>query len=394
MLKKEHIICKISSGRVKPCYIAPDDSSALENASGLLAVYRHACQNNLTCNELDELSKNFIDTSIDSRFTSGLNKLLLDRCRFEAVEDIDYPARRRELFLASAANFKANLPPLPENPTDIYGDLPGFERLKNFQDITPAELLDLFNLAQAQALLIYAETITLQLADPDVTALRKVMKAIKFFRLSAKFEHGRKGVVDIEVSGPYSLFGPTAKYAVSLASLLPVTVNLKQWKLSAQLKFRDRELKLKLDEKNLLHSPNRSFSSYVPEEIRLYHKLFAGKPSAWQIIGDTPFIDGGNQEIIFPDLSFQEKSSGKVVHLELFHRWHAGQLSRRLELLKKFPDLPLILGIDRSLADEGSLARMTADSPQLAQRCWLFRDFPGVENTLRALKKFNGDTDK
>ncbi|MBE6363577.1 MAG: hypothetical protein E7054_07980 [Lentisphaerae bacterium] len=65
-----------------------------------------------------------------------------------------------------------------------------------------------------------------------------------------------------------------------------------------------------------------------------------------------------------------------------------------LELLKKFPDLPLILGIDRSLADEGSLARMTADSPQLAQRCRLFRDFPGVENTLRALKKFNGDTDK
>ena len=137
---------------MKPCYIAPDDSSALENASGLLAVYRHACQNNLTCNELDELSKNFIDTSIDSRFTSGLNKLLLDRCQFEAVEDIDYPARR-------------------------------------------------------------------------------------------------------------------------------------------------------------------------------------------------------------------------------------------LELLKKFPDLPLILGIDRSLADEGSLARMTADSPQLAQRCRLFRDFPGVSTTVNVLKK-------
>ena len=394
MLKKEHIICRIASGRVKPGYIAPDDLSALENASGLLAIYRHACRNNLTCNELEELSKNFIDSSIDVRFTSGLNKLLLDRCQFDAVEDIDYPARRRELFLASAANFKAGLPPLPESSVDIYGDLPGFERLKNFQDITPEELLDIFNLAQAQALLIYAETITLQLADPDVTALRKVMKAIKFFRLLAKFERGRKGVVNIDISGPYSLFGPSVKYAVSLASLLPVVVTLKNWKLSAQLKFRDRELKLKLDEKNLLHSPKRSFSSFVPEEIRMFHRLFAEKSTEWQIIGDTPFLDGGNQEIIFPDLSFQEKSSGKILHLELFHRWHAGQLARRLELLKKSPDLPLILGIDRSLADEETLAQMTADSPQLAQRCRLFRDFPGVENTLRALKKFNGDTDK
>ena len=387
MLKKEHIICKISSGRVKPVYIAPDDPSALENASGLLAVYRHACCNRLTCNELEELTRNLIDGSTDLRFTSGLNKLLLDRCQFESVEAIDYPARRRELFLVSAANFKAGLPPLPENTNDIYGDLPGFERLKSFQDTSPAELLDAFNLAQAQALLIYAETITLQLADPDVTALRKVMKAIKFFRLSARFEHGKNGVVNIDVSGPYSLFGPTMKYAVSLASLLPVIVNLKQWKLSAQLKFRDRELKLKLDGKNLLHSPNRSFSSFVPEEIRLYHRLFAEKSLQWQIIGDTPFLDGGNQEIIFPDLSFQEKSSGRIIHLELFHRWHAGQLARRIELLKKHPELPLILGIDRSLADEESIQQMTGCDTELQKRCWLFRDFPGVENTLRVLKK-------
>lgn len=387
MLKKEHIICKIASGRVKPAYIAPNDPAALETAAEVLAIYRHAGQNHLNCNELEELSKNFIDSSTDTRFASGLNKLLFDRCQFEAVEDIDYPARRRELFLASAANFKAGLPPLPESSTDIYGDLPGFERLKSFQNITPADLLDAFNLAQAQALLIYAESITLQLADPDVTALRKVMKAIKFFRLLAKFERGRKGVVNIEVSGPYALFGPSVKYAVSLASLLPAAVNLKQWKLTAQLKFRDRELKLKLDEKNLLHSPARSFSSFVPEEIRLYHHLFAERSTDWQIIGDTPFLDGGNQEIIFPDLSFQEKSSGNIIHLELFHRWHTGQLARRLELLKKNPDLPLIIGIDRALADEDKLAQITEGNPLLQKRCWLFRDFPGVENTLRALKK-------
>ena len=387
MLKKEHIICKIASGRVKPGFVPPDEPLLLAHASEIISIYRQALENQLCRSELDELSKNFIDVSADARLSSGLNKLLLDRCQFETAGNFDYPARRRELFTASAARFNAGLPPLPVAEPDIYGDLPGFERLTSLQDITPEHLLEAFNLAQAQALLIYADSVKLKLDDPDVTELRRVMKAIKFFRLLADFERGGKGVVNITVSGPYSLFGPSAKYAVALASLLPAVVNLQHWKLQAQLKFRDRELTLKLDEKNQLHSPKRSFSSFVPEEIRLYHKLFAEKSSAWQIVGDTPFLDGGNQEIIFPDLSFQEKSSGKVVHLELFHRWHAGQLARRLELLRNRPDLPLILGIDRALADEEKLAQMTSQDPELAKRCWLFRDFPGVENTLRALKK-------
>ena len=387
MLKKEHIICKIVSGRVKPGFIPPDEPLLLAHASEIISIYRQALENQLCRSELEELSKNFIDVSADARLSSGLNKLLLDRCQFETAGNFDYPARRKELFLASAAKLNAGLPPLPVTEPDIYGDLPGFERLTNLQDITPAQLLAVFNLAQAQALLIYADNVKLKLFDPDVTELRRVMKAIKFFRLLADFERGGKGVVNITVSGPYSLFGPSAKYAIALASLLPAVVNLQHWKLQALLKFRDRELTLKLDEKSQLRSPKRSFSSYVPEEIRLYHKLFAEKSLQWQIVGDTPFLDGGNQEIIFPDLSFQEHDSGDVVHLELFHRWHAGQLAKRLELLKNHPELPLIIGIDRALADEEKLARMTGDSPLLKSRCWLFRDFPGVENTLRALKK-------
>ncbi|MBO5823216.1 MAG: DUF790 family protein [Lentisphaeria bacterium] len=387
MLKKEHIICKIASGRVKPAFVPPDDPLLLAHTSEIISIYRQALENRLNRSELDELSKNFIDVSADGRLSSGLNKLLLDRCQFEAAGNFDYPARRRELFIASAARLNAGLPPLQVTEPDIYGDLPGFERLTSLQDITPEHLLEAFNLAQAQALLIYADSVKFKLDDPDVTELRRVMKAIKFFRLLADFERGGKGVVNITVSGPYSLFGPSAKYAIALASLLPAVVNLQHWKLQALLKFRDRELTLKLDEKSQLRSPKRSFSSYVPEEIRLYHKLFAEKSLQWQIVGDTPFLDGGNQEIIFPDLSFQEKSSGKVVHLELFHRWHSSQLAKRLELLRNRPDLPLLLGIDRALADEEKLAQMTAGSPLLQNRCWLFRDFPGVENTLRALKK-------
>ena len=383
MLKKEHILCKINSGNVKPGWFAPETPEHLECAATLISLYQQSAEYRMSADELAQLAKNAIDSSSLPKVSAGLNKLLLDRCEFKTADEFDYPALRRELFQKSAAMLKAGSLPQPFADKDIYGDLPGFEKIERFSPITPVELINHFNLAQAQALLIYAKSVTLKISDPDVSELRKVMKAVKFFRLLAQFVNAGKNCVEITVSGPFALFGPTAKYAISLSALLPVVVNLKKWTLQAEIIFRERSLKLKLNEKSRLHSTQRAFSTYLPEEIRLYHRHFAEKSTDWQIVGNTPFLDAGNQEIIFPDLSFQSAATGQIIHLELFHRWHSAQLQRRLELLKQHPELPLILGIDRSAADEKFLAGYES----LQNRFWLFRDFPGVENTLRALKK-------
>ena len=383
MLKKEHILCKINSGNIKPRWFDPENPEHLECAATLISLYQQALESRMSADELAMLAKNAIDSSPLSAMSAGLNKLLLDRCEFKAAAELDYPELRKELFKKSAEMLKAGILPQPLETPDIYGDLPGFEKIKRISPVTPGELLNHFNLAQAQALLIYARTVTLKICDPDVSALRKVMKAVKFFRLLAKFVNNGKNCVEIDVSGPFALFGPTTKYAISLASLLPVVVNLKKWSIEAEILFRDKTLKLKLNEKSRLSATQRAFATYLPEEIRMYHRLFAEKSTDWQIIGNTPFLDAGNQEIIFPDLSFQSNATGQIIHLELFHRWHAVQLQHRLELLASHPELPLILGIDRAVADEDFLARYES----LKNRFWLFRDFPGVENTLRALKK-------
>ena len=383
MLKKEHILCKINSGNIKPRWFAPENPEHLVCAATLISLYQQALESRMSADELAMLAKNAIDSSPLSAMSAGLNKLLLDRCEFKAAAELDYPELRKELFKKSAEMLKAGILPQPLETPDIYGDLPGFEKIERISPVTPGELLNHFNLAQAQALLIYARTVTLKICDPDVSALRKVMKAVKFFRLLAKFVNPGKNCVEIDVSGPFALFGPTTKYAISLASLLPVVVNLKKWSIEAEILFRDKTLKLKLNEKSRLSATQRAFATYLPEEIRMYHRLFAEKSTDWQIIGNTPFLDAGNQEIIFPDLSFQSNATGQIIHLELFHRWHAVQLQHRLELLASHPELPLILGIDRAVADEDFLARYES----LKNRFWLFRDFPGVENTLRALKK-------
>lgn len=388
MLKSEHLLCTIRSGSVKPKQIAVNDAELLELAAELLELYTTGTESGLQRYELADMVSTVIKSSTQPKIASGLDKLLLDRCNFAPAAEVDYCALRRERFLASGKLLRQGVLEENRDDMDIYGDLPEFEKLQEFKPLSPEQLLAKYNLAQAQSLLLHAGMLRLKLTDPEVSELRRVMKAVKFFRLLAQFSTPAPGTVTMEISGSYTLFGPTAKYAISLASLLPVLCRVKKWTLEADVKLKNRDLKLKLSDKNGFVSPNNAFSTYIPEEIRLYHKLFAQKSETWVIAGETPFIDTGDQQIIFPDLSFCNKLTGELMHLELFHRWHQGQLAQRLEKLNSMPALPLFIGIDRALVKgENGENEIRSRYPEIAGKIWFFRDFPGVDNTLRMLKK-------
>ena len=394
MLRKEHLLCRITSGRVRPQLCDPESEALTESASGLLAVYQGALESAVSRNELEELTALFASGRDHVKLIAGWSKLLADRCTFTVPAELDFCDMRRKCFAASAELLRSGKIPGPfTGEVDLYGDLPGLERLTSMKTVSVRELIELGNLAQCQALLLYASEIKLILNDPDSSTLRRVMKAVKFFRLLASFSKKGRREIRMMISGPASLFGPSGRYALSLASLLPVIVGVKEWKLEAELDFRERKVKLKLDSTMGLRSRVRSFSSFVPEEVRMFHRLFAEKAGDWQIVGDTPFIDGGENRIVFPDLSFRSADGRFLVHLELFHRWHSGQLEQRIGLLKKRPELPLIIGIDRAVAGQEQLQKLCSGMPELEKRCFLFRDFPGVENCLRTLKRFCSGAD-
>ncbi len=414
---------------IRPLFVDPADPERLSLAAELLAVYRGGAEARMRRGELDELTEVLRKGAHDAVFAAGLNKLILDRCSFDPVREVDYPAERRRLFTHAACR-------LPEAAGsverygellgeleggydfmagDIYGDLPDNERLTGWREFYPAELLHRYNLAQVQGLLFYAEKLEITAADSDPAELRRLFKYLKFFRLLAEMRcdsvppsapgRGKRGkaekdkkereaiavsAVSITVSGPYSLFANTRKYALQLASFFPALVNLSKWSLEAEIRLPNCSGTLKLDHSAGLVSHYRNFSSYVPEEIRMFHKFFREQCDSWRIVGESPFIPGGSGgELIFPDLSFRRVSDGKVVHLELFHRWHRGQLDRRLELLSERPELPLVLGIDRALADDETFQSLLARDPGFASRIYRFRDFPGVDRTVRILDQFS-----
>ena len=53
--------------------------------------------------------------------------------------------------------------------------------------------------------------------------------------------------------------------------------------------------------------------------------------------------------------------------------------------------VPLVLGIDRALADDEAFAELERRYPELVDRIYRFRDFPGVDRTLRVLERFAGE---
>jgi len=386
--------------RVVPHLIPPDDTAHGAVAATLLELYQEAEQNAIPRGELEALSNSIAAGSDDPAFATALNALLLQHCRFSTEEeDTDYAARRRELFQRSFASLAAAAPDLtPEAHRsavlsggsgadfDLYGDLPELERLTAAPSGTPEEWLKRYNLALVQGLAANATELVVTTCETDPAKLRKVLKYMKFFRLLVLLSKTKDDGLRLTVSGPYALFEANRKYAVALASALPAVLALSNWNLSAEIKLKRGKGTLTLDQTAPLGDGYRGFSSYIPEEIRLFHQAFSDKGTSWKIVGGTPFLDGGKQQLILPDFSFQREDGGTILHLELFHRWHAAQLEARLTLLEEHPELPLLLGIDRSIANDEAFRSITERYPKCARKLYRFRDFPGVANTLKLLE--------
>ena len=391
MLTSDLVYTSRSGRYLKPCFIDISDNQLTTLAENLLAICRKAAVSRSSGKELDEHFSVFRAMDSKSVPVNALLKLLDERFEKESASpDTDYQQKRRELFSHSSlllkdGNFEEFMKYAAENTFDPYGDLPEFDVVTAFRDITSKELLERYNVALVQAILLKAEKVTVTIDSPDHGELRRMLKYLKFFRLLCDIKKDTAGALKLDISGPFALFGPTRKYALNLAAFFPAVIRLKKWELRAEIKTARSSVTLKLDETSNLVSHYRNFSNYVPEEVRVFHRLFAEKSTDWQITGDTPLFIAGKGTYFVPDLSFT--GNGKTIHLELFHRWHRFQLENRLELIERRKDIPLVIGIDRAICDEVTFDFLSEKYPEAMSRAFRFRDFPGVDTVEKMLNK-------
>jgi len=411
MLTKEMLNFTRRNGRIYPRFADTGSRDAAEMAEQLLSIFAGAADGQLTRSGVEEMISMLPPPPRPLvKLQAGLVKLLEDGAVFAVAGEADHQARRRMVLEASArmlaessGDYRSYIDKVAgacsgkfdPRQDDLYGDLPEHEKLLSFRRFRGGEeLLNRYNAALLQGLVIYAGKLEISFRSCDKPVLRRLLRVVRFHRLIASgVRDDASGDIRLEISGPFDLFGAGRKYALQLAAFLPAVLLLPEWKVEAQLELHSGSGRLEVDHHCGIRPLHRDLGGFIPEEIRLFSSGFKKKDSGWEQVADVPLLPAGKSGFSVPDFSFR-RTDGLTVHLELFHRWHRGGLNDRIAYLAEHPEVPLILGVDRALAGEEEITELCGGKSGIRERIFLFRDFPGVESVRRILKNISSKMDK
>src|SRR5262245_42157715 len=250
MLTGSLVRVRYARQRIVPVYAAVFDAANLALAEQLLHVFRG--QDGRTRGELhDDLDATFGDAP-GPFLQQGLAKLLEDRCEFEVVSGHP-PEKLRERTFRAAAAARAAGPfdrttvlavvasELELSHADVeaglFADLKSEQRLVRFKDISPDRLLQRYNVALAQAVLLRAVGVVIDVRREPPAKLRRLFRLIKFHRLVCDVESISPDSYRLKLDGPLSLFTATQKYGLQLALFLPAILSCRDWELKAELRW-------------------------------------------------------------------------------------------------------------------------------------------------------------
>jgi predicted nuclease of restriction endonuclease-like RecB superfamily len=337
---------------IEPRYINADDPKYLRAASDLIAIiHRHEGYRRA---KLDEALEEYIGVGVDYKVLRGLIKLLLDRCVFE-ITDQPEPAQIRHILFFKAgshhpttereairsrviAETASELSCSPEAIIEnLYGDLPENQKLIGFDPLSANELLDRYNLAQAQALLYRCLEMQLWIEPQDGAALRRLFDAIKAHRLIHTICGSPLTGYQIKLSGPMSLFHRSQKYGVQMALFLPALLEQRGWRMRAEIGLKTGGtafFELSSDQNRL--RPYLDSLSGTTYESQIAEKLisnWARLESRWSLEPSRAVIDLGDSAFI-PDFVFHN-TEGRQVYLEILGFWTPHYLSERLKQFER-----------------------------------------------------------
>jgi uncharacterized protein len=362
MLRSEHVIARLSRGRLVPHRLLKDDPQALEVAEELSGLYaehvgspRSRLEEELAARE-EELGPR-LDPRRGFRIVRALSKLLEERATWTSPTGADpYTIRTRIFELAAALpEPPAADPGLLEVPTRddvlsqvaaetgiedpaalMYADRQGAQLLEGFEEPSPEELIARYNVAQVQGVLYAARELVVDLGEG--ADARLVFHYVKRLGLIYALEPIRRGY-RLRLDGPLSIFGATRKYGLRLAKFLPGLLLTSPWKLSATVEWKDREVYLELD------SETSGLESHYlgPKEEHEADHVREAFVRAWERAKDTGGweLETGANVLSFPEQKaalvpdFALERAGERVHLEILGFWSERNLVERVALLRE-----------------------------------------------------------
>jgi predicted nuclease of restriction endonuclease-like RecB superfamily len=379
--------------------VAPDDAAALATGRELVALFESGTDK-MTVGELEEA----IDqSSATGPLVAPLSKLLFDGCDEEQPSD-ELESVRWNALLAAEALRRSEAPATAEAfqvqlgqrlardfesvRSSLYADLPAYRRVTGFKTTTAEALIARYNVAQIQGLLLRARKMTVKVKQATLGERRELFRQVKFHRLMVDvLQPGTDGgVLELELGGPLSLFEQASSYGLRLASFFPHVLHLPQFEVTAEVHIKRKDLTLKVDQKLGLKSHYTKQTRHVPEELTAFVETFNARSKTWQVAPGAEFVHIGRQSYCFPDLTITG-TQGERRHVELFHKWHAGQLAGRLQAVAAGGVSDLLIGVAKGLAQREEVAAALAGSGWFAKFGFVFSEFPTPRTLLAALER-------
>jgi hypothetical protein len=399
MLTGDLVRVRFRKGVIQPPYIAPEDGNLLGLAKTLIGIFeRHV---GLARYDLDEELKDFLGAGADFLVHRGLSKLLRDRCEFEMATDIAPIELRQRVFSGAAAAYRSTEQVLFDRKTildevaqemertpetldgALYADLKEAELLIEFKGCSPEWLLQRYNVALAQAILLRATGMDLVIEGETVNRYREVFRKMKFFQLLHGIYQDAPGKYHIHIDGPLSIFKSSQRYGLQMAQFLPTILHCTNWKIDASILWgiKRREATFRLTPAAGLQPIGHSTGQWMPEEVAWLEQQFNKVKTDWNISPDAEVVNLGGQGVLAPDYIFVHQPTGMKVYMEILGFWRRGGVQTRLDLLKKHGPPNLILAISKELAVEEE------EAENLPGEIYVFRQTPIAREINKLLER-------
>jgi uncharacterized protein len=290
----------------------------------------------------------------EHRLRDGLVKLIEDRCAFDAGDDADPEAVRREVFtrasaaraalsaadrfdrgavLAEVARERSVAPEVLERA--LFADLRASHVLVAFEKLSARALVDAYESAQAQAVLLRAVRVKVDVQCASVHGLRALFRRLKFLRLLhtvSPHGDGHRVVID----GPFSLFESVTKYGLQLALVLPALEACDRWRLEADIRWGKERAPLVF--KLAGEASNGGAASVpLPDDVAALVRSFRALDTPWRVSANTQILDLAGVGLSIPDLVFERRTAGaprERIYLEVMGYWSRAAVWKRVELVR------------------------------------------------------------
>lgn len=242
--------------------------------------------------------------------------------------------------------------PWPEIEASLYADVMQFQRLESFEGYAdgPA-LLSRYNVAQLQACLYRAESMTVE-ATAD---FKTILRYAKLARLLHEIRPLGPSRYRMTFSGPTSILRQTHSYGVNFAKFLPAILACKGWSLRAiiQTPWASKAV-LELSEKDGFksHLPAaEEFDSSVEEKFAAH---FGAEQEGWKLIREGEILCEG-QTAFVPDFVFRHQD-GMAVLMEIVGFWTPEYLAAKRQTLRQFRRHNILIALpEQSLRPEAAV---------------------------------------